>query len=228
MATKAKPGPAKGPHKTCTREGCTRIVYANELCEAHNRQVYRAERKAAEIVNAGTGYLASDEFRGSLERRRADWKSVSFSGTKSEVERKREVLAHIELLYFWMVACDVAGVSRSEYSRWMDADDAFVDAAAEATEYARQRMEFRMYEAGMRPDPLGKFNFQACVAWLNKHADWSPVSRQLDETRNAKFVAELGKILRDSLPAEAADEILGKCSGLAERAALLPPGASLR
>lgn len=228
MATKAKPGPAKGPKKLCSRDGCTRVVFANELCEAHNRQVYRAEKKAFEIVNAGTGYLASDDFKTNLERRRSDWKSVPFMGTKAVQERKRECLAHIELLYFWMVACDVAGVSRSEYQQWMDADAAFVDAAAEATEYARQRMEFRMYEAGLRPDPMGKFNFQACVAWLNKHADWSPVSKQLDETRNAKFVAELGKILRDSLPTAAADEIIAKCSGLAERAALLPSGASLR
>lgn len=228
MASKAKPGPKKGPKKTCTREGCTRVQLANELCSTHYRQIERAEKRAVEIVNAGTGYLASDEFRSSLERRRTDWKSVPFVGTKAEVERKREVLAHIELLYFWMVACDVAGVSRGDYNRWMDVDAAFVDAAAEATEYARQKMEFRMYEAGLRPDPLGKFNFQACVAWLNKHADWSPVSRQLDETRNAKFVQELGKILRDSLPTTAADEIIGKCAGLAERAALLPPGASLR
>lgn len=224
----AKPGPSKGPTKTCTSPGCTRVQMANELCAAHYRQVERAEKRAVEIVNAGTGYLASDDFKTALERRRADWKSVAFSGVKSVVERKREVLAHIELLYFWMVACDVAGVSRADYARWMDTDEVFVDAAAEATEYARQRMEFRMYEAGLRPDPLGKFNFQACVAWLNKHADWSPVSRQLDETRNAKFVTELGKILKDSLPVEAADEILGKCSSLAERAALLPPGASLR
>lgn len=181
--------------------------------EAPQREASPKTQKAAEPV-------PEEE----LAQRRREWESVSFHGSDEVVGQKREILAQLEMCFFWVVACDRANVRRAEYLAWVDSDEAFLLATMEAVEAAKQRAEHKMLEHGTG----GAGNFKALIMWLNMYADWNPTSRTLDQMRNAKWLDECSRVLREELQAEAAERVIGRLDDLASRARRLPGGAALR
>jgi len=223
---------------SCSRAGCNRRAHARGLCSTHYTHARKNgdldEAKAAAKLAADKlaapvpQYLDTDEYRSRVAECRVNWERVTFAGKPSEVESKRLVLSHMEILHFWMMACSLAKVSRSQYLEWMESDELFAMAVVEAAEAAVQRAEYRMFEAAMRPDSKGDTNTQALIMFLNKYADWNPASRALDEMRNAKLIDDIARTLREALPAEAADALIQRFTKQAARARRLPSGASLK
>ena len=222
----------------CNKQGCNRQSHARGLCSTHYTHARRsgeleeakaaAERAAEKLAAPVPQYLDTEEYRDQVAGCRANWASVRFAGGKAEADQKRDVLSHMEIVHFWMLACSLAKVPRSSYLGWMESDEVFAAAVVEAAEAAVQRAEYRMYEAAMRPDSKGDTNTQALIMFLNKYADWNPASRALDEMRNAKLIDDIAKTLRETLPSETADALIERFAKQALRARRLPAGASLR
>lgn len=223
---------------SCSKAGCNRRAHARGLCSTHYTHARKSgdldEAKAAAQLAADKlaapvpQYLDSEDYRSQVAACRLNWERVKFAGKAAEVEAKRTVLAHMEILHFWMMACTMAKVPRLLYVEWMESDELFAMAVVEAAEAAVQRAEYRMFEAAMRPDSKGDTNTQALIMFLNKYADWNPASRALDEMRNAKLIDDIARTLREALPSETADALIQRFTKQAARARRLPAGASLK
>ena len=222
----------------CNVDGCRRKHSARGLCATHYKQAQRdgsftdlpkaAQLAADKLAAPVPQYLDSDDYRSQVAACRVNWERVKFAGKAAEVEAKRTVLAHMEILHFWMMACTMAKVPRLLYLEWVESDELFAMAVVEAAEAAVQRAEYRMFEAAMRPDSKGDTNTQALIMFLNKYADWNPASRALDEMRNAKLIDDIARTLREALPTETADALIQRFTKQAARARRLPAGASLK
>lgn len=228
----------------CVVPGCGKARKAKGLCQTHYKgyqrsgvesvpefveqalgraAVSQASRPAAVDEERAADEAAELELR--LARARQEWADWKFPGGKRVADRKREVLAHLELVYYWVVACDRAEVRRTEYLAWRDGDEKFAAAEVEATEAACQRAEYQMLATGA---PLnGRVNPKALIMWLNKYAEWNPQARGLDMMRNARLVEGIARILRETLPPDAAEQVIRRVDGLAGRADRLPPGSRL-
>lgn len=207
-------------YKAWQRSGKQRIADFVEHVLA--RQADRADKSPAaqhEQRAGGAGVPTLD-----VDRYRREWDSLQFDGAEDVVARKRHVLAHLETVFFWVVACDRADIRRAEYLSWLEADEVFLCATIEAVEAAKQRAEHMMLAQGMD----GKGNAKALIMWLNMYADWNPTSRTMDQMRNAKWLDECARVLREELQAEAAERVIGRLDDLAARARRLPGGAALR
>ena len=222
----------------CLVPGCGKKQHSRKLCASHYKawkrgggeqsivdfvaaSLERENEVPAKSVEPAPAPASCDQ--SILDRYRAEWADVKFEGPPETVARKREVLAQLEDNFYWVVACDQAGVKRREYMRWVDEDPEFEYATLEATEAASQRDQWVMRKEGRS----GKPNIKALYGQLNMWSGWNPMARTVDQMRNGKFVEEIAKALRETIPPDSVGPALERIATLASRADRLPSGAKL-
>lgn len=163
------------------------------------------------------------------EWRRAEWSVYRFAGTAKVRALKVGVLAHLEEKLTVNAACRAARVHRWQFKQWAEEDETFAVCIAEAALIAAYQAEEMLLRGAMTLDRDGKVQTTAVFGILNaKTTEYGLLKAQTYAQNNAKLVRELGETLLAELPADAAAKLRAGLDALVDRAAKLPPGASLK
>lgn len=163
------------------------------------------------------------------EWRREEWKPYKFQGGPKVRALKVDFLAHMERLLTVDASCRAARVHRWQYKLWVEEDETFKNCVGEAAVVAAYQVEEMLLRGATSLDKDGKVQTTACFGVLNaKTTEYGLLKAQTFAQNNAKLVKEVGAILLADLPADAAAKLRERLEELVDRAAKLPPGASLR
>lgn len=91
-----------------------------------------------------------------------DYEDYAFEGNNGTVVNKRKFLEGIRLKASIYHAAQYAGVGRTTVYRWLESDELFAQAVADATEDAGDKLESSVYERAFKDNLLAMF-------WLKAH-----------------------------------------------------------
>jgi hypothetical protein len=158
----------------------------------------------------------------------AGWEVLPFCGDAATVGAKVRFLGQVEEWYAFAPACKAAGIPLIQCTEWLNDDEAFRQAFAQAQEFCTQMADGAMYRAAVTDDPAGNPNMTARFGFLNaKDPTYGIMREQMLDRRMARIADALADDLSD-LPAETRDKIGKKIDRLMEANIALPPGRRLQ